>query len=70
MLKNQTVMLLQTNLTKGRKISCQIVRKKKKKEKRVLGRKKKRKICLAVTVNLETNKSKCLWEYVFIQGSR
>lgn len=58
MLKNLIVTLLQRNLTKGRKILCLIVRRKKKKEKRMLGR-KKRKICLAVTVNLEMNKSKC-----------
>ena len=69
MLKNQIVMLLQRNLTKGRKVWYQIV-KKRKKEKRILGRKRKRKICLAVTVNLEMNKSKCFWEYEFLEGCR
>lgn len=59
MVKNQIVMLLQRNLTKGRKMLYpRARRRRKKKEKRML-RRKKGKICLAVTVNLEMNKSKC-----------
>lgn len=55
MVKNRIVTLLQRNLTKGRKMLYLIVRRRKKKEKRMPGR-KKGKICLAVTVNLEMNK--------------